>query len=165
MRKFEKVSFEQYIKDLVSDLSIDEIRQEYDDIKLPKRATKKSAGFDFFSPCSFQLEPNETIKIPTGIRAFMEEYNMLKIYVRSSVGFKYDVVLSNGTGIIDCDYVNSENEGHIWIKFINHGKKTWDVKKGDAISQGIFEDFDIVDDEEEITAERIGGIGSTSDNK
>lgn len=161
MRKFEKISLEQYIKDLGSDLSTEEIKQEYDDITLPKRATKGSAGYDIFSTCSFQLYPNETIKIPTGIKAYMENYNMLKIYVRSSVGFKYDVVLSNSTGIIDCDYAYSKNEGHVWLKFINHGDKVWEVNKGEAIAQGIFEDFDITDDDE-CETERIGGIGSTN---
>ena len=67
--KFEKVSFEQFKKDF-SDISqdIDEIKRIYDNIKLPKRATVGSAGYDFYSPIDFRLIQNRTIKIPTGIK-------------------------------------------------------------------------------------------------
>ena len=167
VRKFEKVSFEQYAKDRGSNIVPefhDEISAlEYLRIKIPQRATAKSGGYDFCSPFDFTLEPGKTIKIPTGIKAYMPNDEVLKIYIRSSIGFKYDVVLSNNVGLIDADYVDNENnEGHIWIKLINHGEKTLEIKQGEAIAQGIFEKYYIVNDDKPVKTERTGGIGSTN---
>lgn len=160
-RGFEKISFDQYVKDVGGERH--ELAEEYLDIKLPRRATAKSAGYDIYSPFSFELNPGETIKIPTGIKAYMQDDEVLKIYIRSSLGFKYDVVLSNSTGIIDADYFNNpNNEGHIWIKLINHGDKTLSINKGEAIAQGIFEKYLKVDNDEPVKDERVGGIGSTN---
>lgn len=160
MNKFEKVSFAQYCKDVGGDA---DLTAEYNDIKLPVRKTKFSAGYDFHTPFSFDLAPNESIKIPTGIKARIKEGQFLAMYVRSSIGFKYGVVLSNGTGVIDGDYYNNEgNEGHIFIKLVNLSTegKTLHCNKGDAIAQGIFMNYDIaVDDTAD--GERTGGIGST----
>ena len=160
-RGFEKISFEQYVKDVGGERH--DLAVEYLDIKLPRRATAKSAGYDIYSPFSFELNPGETIKIPTGIKAYMQNDEVLKIYIRSSLGFKYDVVLSNSTGIIDADYFNNpNNEGHIWIKLINHGDKTLSINKGEAIAQGIFEKYLIADNDKPVKEERVGGIGSTN---
>lgn len=157
MRKFEKISFEQFSKDVKNDQEL------YNSIKLPKRSTKYSAGYDFYSIYDFVLKPNEIIKIPTGIKIQMNEDEMLMLVVRSSQGFKYNVRMCNQIGIFESDYYNNEtNEGHAWIKLQNHGDKDYVVKKGDAICQGIFTKFLTVDDEEEILNERKGGIGSTS---
>lgn len=160
MNKFKKVSFAQYCKDVGGDA---DLTTEYNDIKLPVRKTKFSAGYDFHTPFSFDLAPNESIKIPTGIKARIKEGQFLAMYVRSSVGFKYGVVLSNGTGVIDGDYYNNEgNEGHIFIKLVNLSTegKTLHCNKGDAIAQGIFMNYDVaVDDVAD--GERTGGIGST----
>ena len=109
--KFEKVSLGEFVKSSNADL--------YDSITLPKRATSGSAGYDFFAPDSFTLNPNETIKIPTGIRVSIDEGWVLKIYPRSSLGFKYRLTLNNTVGIIDSDYYYAENEGHIFIKMTN----------------------------------------------
>lgn len=159
-RGFEKISFEQYVKDVGGERH--ELAEEYLDIKLPRRATAKSAGYDIYSPFSFELNPGETIKIPTGIKAYMQDDEVLKIYIRSSLGFKYDVTLSNNVGIIDADYANALNEGHIWIKLINHGDKTLSINKGEAIAQGIFEKYLKVDNDKPVKDERVGGIGSTN---
>jgi dUTP pyrophosphatase len=159
-RGFEKISFEQYVKDVGGERH--ELAEEYLDIKLPRRATAKSAGYDIYSPFSFELNPGETIKIPTGIKAYMQDDEVLKIYIRSSLGFKYDVTLSNNVGIIDADYANALNEGHIWIKLINHGDKTLSINKGEAIAQGIFEKYLKVDNDTPVKDERVGGIGSTN---
>ena len=119
--KFEKVSFEQFKKDWADTFYVtDGIEKIYEDIKLPKRATAGSAGYDFYAPMAFELKPGETIKIPTGIRAVIDENWVLKIYSRSSLGFKYRLWLDNLTGIIDSDYSNSDNEGHIFIKVTNN---------------------------------------------
>lgn len=133
----------------------------YNDIKLPKRATMFSAGYDFYSPIDFVLKSGETIKIPTGIRCKMDEDVVLMIYPRSSLGFKYRMMLENTVGIIDSDYFNADNQGHIFIKFTNHGNKDLVVKKGDAFAQGIFTKYLLTCDDN-VIVERKGGIGSTN---
>ena len=156
MRKFEVISYEQYEKDLKD-------KCMYSDITLPSRSTKNSAGYDFKSPISFELNPGEIIKVPTGIKACMNEDEFLAILVRSSMGFKYNIRLCNQVGIIDSDYYNNEgNEGHIYIALQNEGDKIFKANIGDNIAQGIFLKYNTVDEEEEITSSRTGGMGSTN---
>lgn len=155
-RYFEKISFEQFKKDVCDDLEL------YNSYALPRRTTKKSAGYDFFSLNDFTLKPKEIIKIPTGVKACMNSDEVLMIVVRSSSGFKYNVRMCNQVGIIDSDYYNNpENEGHIWLKIQNEGDTNYVVKRNDAICQGIFTKFLTVDNEMEIKNIRNGGIGST----
>lgn len=164
--RFEKVSFEQFKKDWSSENPKDpeeKIREIYDGIRLPHRATSGSAGYDFFAPCDFTLEPGKTIKILTGIRAWIEDGWVLKLYPRSGLGFKYRLQLNNTVGIIDSDYYGSDNEGHIQIKLTNDSRenKTVEVKAETGFSQGIFLEYGItVDDDTD--AERNGGFGSTT---
>lgn len=163
--KFEKVSLGRYIKDYVDTFGNkpnDIITEIYSEIKLPKRATSGSAGYDFYSPIGFTLQPNQTIKIPTGIRCKMDYDYVLHCYPRSSLGFKYRLQLNNGVGIIDSDYYNSDNEGHIFLKLTNDTNegKTINIKAGDGIVQGIFTEYGITEDDE-VLATRNGGIGST----
>ncbi len=164
--RFEKVSFEQFKKDWSSENPKDpeeKIREIYDGIRLPHRATSGSAGYDFFAPCDFTLEPGKTIKILTGIRAWIEDGWVLKLYPRSGLGFKYRLQLNNTVGIIDSDYYGSDNEGHIQIKLTNDSRenKTVEVKARTGFSQGIFLEYGItVDDDTD--AERNGGFGSTT---
>ena len=102
--QFHKVSFEQFEeswKDSFPGTSDEEIKAIYDGIKLPKRATRGSAGYDFFSPVDFTLKPGETIKIPTGIRVFIEEDWVLNTFPRSGLGFKFRLQMNNTVGIID----------------------------------------------------------------
>ena len=156
MRCFEKISFEQFKKDISDDINL------YNEYKLPKRATKYSAGYDFYSLFDFTLKPNEIKKIPLGVKFKMNPDEMLMLVVRSSQGFKYNVRLVNQIGIFESDYYNNPtNEGHAYLKIQNHGDKDYVVKKGDAICQGIFTKFLTVDNEDEISNERIGGFGST----
>ena len=135
----------------------------YDELKLPRRATAGSAGYDFYSPLDFTLEPGQSIKIPTGIRARIDEGWVLMIFPRSGQGFKYRVQLYNTAGVIDSDYFGAANEGHCFVKLINanHEGKTLQVKKGEAFAQGIFLPFGITTDDE-ADAVRTGGFGSTS---
>lgn len=164
--RFEKVSFEQFKKDWSNENPKDpeeKIREIYDGIRLPHRATSGSAGYDFFAPCDFTLEPGKTIKILTGVRAWIEDGWVLKLYPRSGLGFKYRLQLNNTVGIIDSDYYGSDNEGHIQIKLTNDSRenKTVEVKAGTGFSQGIFLEYGItVDDDTD--AERNGGFGSTT---
>ncbi|MGM9970861.1 MAG: dUTP diphosphatase, partial [Anaeroplasmataceae bacterium] len=117
--RFELVSEKQFLtdyKDSFPNMSDDEILEMYKEIKLPKRATVGSAGYDFYAPFDINLAPGETIKVPTGIRSYIENGYVLEIYPRSGLGFKYRLQLNNTVGIIDSDYYNSKNEGHIFIK-------------------------------------------------
>jgi len=158
IRGFEKISKEQFYKDVM--FANDDL---YDEYKLPQRATRKSAGYDFYTLYDFILKPGEEIKLPTGIKAYMQSNEKLDIRVRSSSGFKYNIRLKNQLGLIDADYYNNKNnEGHIWIALINEGNKDWAVKKGDAIAQGTFDTYLITDDDCPIEEERKGGIGSTN---
>ena len=123
--RFEKVSFSQFAEAFKDsfDMTEDEIRNIYDSIKLPKRATGGSAGYDFYTPVDIRLESGESIKIPTGIRAKMDSSWVLMIFPRSGLGFKYRLQLNNTVGIIDSDYYDSDNEGHIFIKITNDSKE------------------------------------------
>jgi len=159
-RGFEKISLEQFNKDL------GKFNTNYKEIKIPIRSTKRSAGYDFFSIIDFVLKPGETIKIPTGIKSFMMSDEMLLIIIRSSLGFKFNVRLLNQVGVVDSDYYNNvDNEGHIWVGIKNEGDKEVSINKGDRFCQGIFTKFLISDTEEEINNERTGGIGSTTNKE
>lgn len=163
--QFFKVSYQEFekgMKDVFTSMTEKEIKELYEDIKLPKRATKGSAGYDFYTPFDFTLNPGETIKIPTGIRAKIDENWVLKIYPRSGLGFKFRLQLNNTVGIIDSDYFNSDNEGHIFIKLTNDSNenKTVSLEKGAGFAQGIFLEYGItVDDDAD--GVRNGGFGST----
>lgn len=157
-RKFEKVSFKQFKKDITNN------KELYNEYNLPIRKTKYSAGYDFEAITDIIIKPNETLKIGTGIKVKMENDDMLMLVVRSSMGFKYNVRLCNQVGIIESDYYNNkDNEGHIWVRLQNHGNEKFIIKKGEAYIQGIFTKFLIVDDEEIIEKERVGGFGSTNE--
>ena len=158
--RFDKVTYEQYAKSIGGDA---DLHDEYNGIKLPQRATTGSAGYDFYSPFSFSLKPQETIKIPTGIKVILDNDKFLAIYPRSSLGFKYRLQLDNIVGIIDSDYVLSDNEGHIFIKITNDTKenKTLTVNKGEAFAQGIIQKYFTVEDDN-TDGIRNGGFGSTN---
>lgn len=156
MRKFEKISFSQFQKDVSDDKKL------YDSYHLPQRKTKGSAGYDFESLYDFVLEPGEEKIFPTGIKVQMNEDEALLLIVRSSMGFKYNIRLKNQLGITDSDYYNNiTNEGHMFIALQNEGKKAYNIKKGDAICQGVFIRYLKVDNDA-TDGDRISGIGSTN---
>ena len=181
--KFEKVSFEIFkesmfkqpwfvsyknaLTGVLSDESMNEImepflKQWYDNIKLPNRATKGSAGYDFYAPTNFTIPDDGTsVIIPTGIRCNMEEGYVLSIYPRSGMGFKYRVSLDNTVGIIDQDYYYADNEGHIMIKLHSGVNEKIDIKEGTAFAQGLLSEFCITIDDD-ADGIRTGGFGSTS---
>ena len=149
MRYFEKISFEQFKKDIADDKNL------YDAYNLPKRKTKYAAGYDFYSLFDFTLKPGEIKKIPTGVKVNMEGDEVLLLVDRSSQGFKYNVRICNQVGVIDKDYYNnSNNEGHMWVRIQNEGDKDYVVKLGDGICQGMFMKYLTVDNEEENFKER-----------
>lgn len=156
---FEKVSLEQFRKAYPNA----DAESVYGSIKLPKRATEGSAGYDFFAPFDIELKAGETAKIPTGIRVRMEDGWFLSLYPRSGLGFKFRLQLDNTVGIIDKDYYDSDNEGHIMVKLTNDSKegKTVSIFEGTGFVQGVFTEFGItVDDDAD--GVRNGGFGSTN---
>lgn len=158
MNRFHKVSFDEYSKYYTED---DErnIQEIYDEIKLPVRGTKKSAGYDFRCPVTINCKPNVGYMIPTGICCEMDNNVFLQVNPRSSLGMKYGFKLTNTTGIIDADYYgNSQNGGHIFVGFTVDNPIT--INAGDKLCQGIFVPFlTTVDDT--ATGDRTGGMGST----
>lgn len=162
--KFEKVSFEQFKRDVLNTLDFileDEVQGLYDTITLPVRATKHSAGHDFVSPISFVLSPNKSINIPTGIRCKMDYDYVMLISPRSSLGIKKGLFILNTIPVIDADYYNAKNEGHIFICIKNNGNELLKLEQNESITQAIFVPYGVADDKDVIT-EREGGIGSTS---
>ena len=155
--RFEKVSPEQYGKDLRELLNLE---GKYEDIVLPKRATSGSAGYDFSIPFDLLVPAHSFVRIPTGIRVYIEEGYVLHLYPRSSLGFKYRLSLANTTGIIDSDYYGADNEGHIIAGVVNNGDKDLFLKKGDRFVQGVFLQY-FTAEEEDVGEKRTGGFGSS----
>lgn len=157
MRKFEKISLNEYHK---FQAQYDETW--YNNLELPKRATKYSAGYDIHCPFDLVLPAKSTLKVPTLLKCDMEENNVLLIDVRSSLGFKHNVRLCNTIPVIDKDYFNNEdNEGHIFLKFYNPNDYDIEFKANERIAQALFMRYDITDDDI-AEGERKGGIGSTN---
>lgn len=157
--KFYKVSKEQFLGDMAEE-RLFPTESAYENLELPKRATKGSAGYDFYSPIKFILKPGQTIKIPTGIRCEMNSDYALFIMPRSGLGFKYQIFLSNTLALIDSDFAYSDNEGHIMIKLLNNGKKDLYIKEGDKFCQGVFIPYGVTIDDY-CDGVRNGGFGST----
>ena len=153
LAKFEKVSFETF--------SEHGSQKTYESIMLPRRATAKSAGYDFFAPTSISIAPNQTVTVATGVRALMPDSWCLMIYPRSGLGFKYKLRLNNTVGIIDADYSDSDNEGHIFIRMTNESDKPLTIEQGQAFAQGVFVQYLLTEDDD-VTTQRNGGLGSTS---
>ena len=145
-----------------------EIAKGWEDknINLPIRKTKYSAGYD--------IEAAEDVVIPsfkkgmaptfvkTGIKAYMEDDEVLLLYNRSSNPKKKGLILANSVGVIDKDYYgNPDNDGHIKLAFYNVKEEDTVIKKGEAIGQAIFQKYLITDDDN-AQGERMGGFGSTS---
>lgn len=130
------------------------------DIPLPVRATSGSAGYDFVCPAEVTLAPGESVVIPTGVRAFMEPGWVLLIFPRSGLGFKHHLRLANTTGVIDSDYVNAPNGGHIMVKIVNGSDHAMTLGRGERFCQGVFVPYGLAEE----TAQpggRSGGLGST----
>ena len=149
MRDFEKISFEQFSKDVRND------KELYNEIKIPQRDSDSTAGYDICLLNDLELNPGEIVKLPTGLKSFFEKDEVLLLVVRSSMGFKYNIRLCNQVGVIDADYYNNkDNEGHIWIRVQNEGDKTVELHKGDAIVQGIFMRYLTTNSDETLQLER-----------
>ena len=162
--EFHKVSFDRFLKDSLSngllsdETSISTARQVWEKIQLPRRATTGSAGYDFYSPFSFCLQSGQSINIPTGIRAEMEDGWYLMILPRSGLSFRYGTRLANTASVIDADYYFSDNEGHIFIKM--SCSSNFSLLSGDRFAQGIFLPYGITRNDDAVIV-RNGGVGST----
>lgn len=164
--QFFKVSKDRFMSDsagLLPDYTEEQRSEMYDNIRLPARATAGSAGYDIYIPFSTVIMPGQTMTIPTGIRAKIDNGWFLMCCPRSGLGFKFRLRLDNTVGIIDSDYFGADNEGHIMIRITNESNigKILELKQGDAFVQGIFIPFGITVDDN-AADKRTGGFGSTS---
>ncbi len=156
-RFFEKISFEQFCKDIRNDKNL------YEEYLLPQRGTKNSCGYDFFAIDDVVIRPGEIKRIPTGYKAKFMSDEMLLLVVRSSMGFRYNIRMCNQVGVVDSDYYgNVDNDGHMWVALQNEGKEDYVIRKGTAYCQGIFTKFLTCGDV--VETERTSGIGSTNKN-
>ena len=167
---FEKVSFEQYQQSLVDLGQINPdnpdfeeekwaIHAEWRRIKLPTRASAGSAGYDFYLPCPTAFLGGQSATVPTGIRCKIEPGWMLALFPRSGLGFKHGMRLKNTVGIIDSDYYDASNEGHIMAKVdVDRG---FNGEEGDRFMQGVFIPHGVTTDDKPVLNDRIGGFGST----
>lgn len=135
---------------------------------LPTRATYRSAGYDLYVPNDFEktlISPGETIRIATNIACEMHYDEFLAVVVRSSVGIKKKLMLENQMGVIDSDYYNNpDTKGNIFICLKNVGNLPVVIYPGERIAQGIFMKYYITDDDQPVSENRTGGIGSTNNN-
>lgn len=167
--KFEKVSYYQFKQDMIKCFGEEYVKQNnirdmYNKIELPTRATKGSAGYDFKIPTTLLLSKGHEYLIPTGIRVKVSDGWVLQLYPRSGLGSKRGLRLSNTVGIIDSDYYNSDNEGHIMAKITHEiGDYTLKLKQGQGFIQGIFVQYGTTRDDI-VTKTRNGGFGSTDKN-
>ena len=149
MRDFEKISFEEFKKDVKDD------KELYDNYELPYRSSSSTAGYDFVLIEDVNMKPGEIIKIPTGIKARFQDDEVLFLIVRSGTGFKYNIRLVNQVAVIDADYYNNpDNEGHIYIKLQNESDKELSFKKGDRLVQGVFLKYLVTDSDNNLHKER-----------
>lgn len=140
----------------------EEMRKGTMDYILPTRGTSKSAGYDLASPIDVVIEPHSSALIWTNIKAFMQDDEVLEVYIRSSTAIKRDLILKNTVGIIDSDYYSNEgNDGNIGICLYNTTYAPREIKKGERIAQGVFKKYLIADDDVCLNDVRVGGIGSS----
>ena len=155
MISFEQISKTQFASDCPAG--------DYDKIKLPVRATNNSAGYDFYMTQDVTLSPKESVVIPTGIRWYTDTQCFLMIVPRSGLGFKYQLGLANTVGIIDADYYNADNEGHIMVKLVNNGDKPVSIKQGERFCQGIIIPYLTLTYDSILSNNRTGGFGSSDE--
>ena len=140
----------------------DKFREHMDkEIKLPKRATSKSAGYDMYSPIRVVVPPHQSILVASDVRAYMQDDEDLVIIARSGLGLK-GIVLRNGTGLIDSDYYQNETTGgNIGISIWNTSDHPFVIEEGDRLCQATFYKYLTADDDEPLSEVRVGGFGSS----
>ena len=135
------------------------------DINIPVRKTKFAAGYDIEAAEDIVIPSFKKgmapVLIPTGLKAYMEDDEVLYLYNRSSNPKKKGLVLANSVGVVDKDYYgNPDNDGHIMFAFFNIKDEDIIIKKGEAIGQGVFSKY-LVTDGDVALGDRTGGFGST----
>lgn len=173
--KFEKVSLEQFVKDMKDGACLIEEEKEFNELYealleslyeevlvLPKRSSVDSAGHDFVLTRDIVLAPGESVHICTGIRAKIKKGWVLLLAPRSGLGSNFRLQLNNTIGVIDGDYYYTDNEGHILATITNDSNegKILELKAGDRFIQGIFVPYGVTEDDN-VTAIRKGGYGSS----
>lgn len=132
------------------------------EIELPKRSTKRSAGYDFALIEETIIPAGKIVWGKTGLKAYMADDEVLFLYPRSSLARKRGLMLSNNVGVVDSDYYgNVDNDGHIMISLYNFTDKDVTLPVGERVAQGIFQKYLTCTNEDVITSERKGGFGST----
>jgi dUTP pyrophosphatase len=140
-----------------------EVVSTYENVVLPKRATRHSAGYDLHSVKETRIDPKQMGLVATGVKAYFGENETLLIYARSSLPMKYGLMLPNGVGVIDSDYVDNEsNEGELFVLLYNFTDYPVIIPKNERIAQAVFTPFLTVDDEPSPSSSRTGGFGSTT---
>ena len=130
-------------------------------INIPVRKTAASAGYDLAAAITVTIAPQAIVLVPTGIKAYMQDDEVLEIYIRSSLAIKKQLRLANNVGIIDADYVdNPDNEGEMMFAFYNLSNETVVIEAGEKLGQGIFMQYNTVMNDN-ASGKRIGGFGST----
>lgn len=170
MNVFEKVSFQQYLADWRACFKYDfgddeyfsdrEVREVYDGIKIPQRSTRDSAGYDFYCPYEIAAVGPKPSIILTGIRAKLDSGNVLLLFPRSSLATKHGLVLANSVGVVDADYYNAKNEGHIQLRMRCERQEGYVIKEDERVAQGIIFPYVVADNGNTDNA-RVGGFGST----
>ena len=131
----------------------------------PKRATRGSAGYDFFATETVVIPAKGDVVIDTGTKVKMPEGVFFAIYPRSGLGFKHRIQLANTVGVIDSDYYSEEpGKGVIKAKLYNPTDHDVVIEAGKAYCQGIFQPYLLTsdDDSDGISRNRNGdGFGST----
>ena len=142
-----------------------EIAKGFEDrgVVLPQRKTAKSAGYDIVALTNedVYVHPGMSVNLETGVKACMEDDEVMLLFIRSSLGIKQGLTLSNSCGVIDADYYNNpDNDGHFILNIINTGNSVQRIPARSRVAQAVFVKYLTVDDDN-ATGERIGGIGST----
>lgn len=130
-------------------------------VQLPQRKTSLAAGYDLAAAETTTLPPGQVVLVPTGLKVYMPASEVLLVTVRSSLAVKQSIMLANGVGVIDADYVdNPQNEGHIMVPLVHFGPGPVTIAKGERIAQGLFVEYRTVTGDAPGGA-RLGGFGST----
>ena len=142
-----------------------EVAKGFEDrgVVLPQRKTAKSAGYDIIALTDedVYVHPGMSVNLETGVKACMEDDEVMLLFIRSSLGIKQGLTLSNSCGVIDADYYNNpDNDGHFILNIINTGNSVQRIPARSRVAQAVFVKYLTVDDDN-ATGERVGGIGST----
>ena len=131
-------------------------------VLIPQRQTEKSAGYDLASIEDIIIPPKTIAFVKTGLKVKLEDYEVLLVYARSSLGVKKQLIMSNGVGVIDADYYNNpSNEGHIMVPLYNMSEVAVEIKAFERVAQGIFQTYLKTDNDQPVSRLRDGGFGSS----